>query len=83
MLHTIPLQSQNPLTGELRVQLTMLRTKVNVVHAGPSQLLVLLKVDTKSRLAHSSHSQSNNSLTVQRTETQVVMVEIWELHSTS
>jgi len=79
---TIPLLSQLLLTGELRVQLTQLRTNVNVDHAGPSQLLVLLKVETKLRLVHSSHSQNNNSLIAQL-KTEVVMVEIWDLLSTT
>ena len=80
--NTMPVQFQSLLTGELREPLTQLRTNVNVVHAGLSQLLVLLKVDTSSRLANSSPFQSNNSLiAILLMETKVAMVEIWQLLS--
>lgn len=54
--------SQMVLTGETQVLLPVLRTKAHADHAGLSPPLVLLKVSTRSRPDHWSHSQSNNSL---------------------
>jgi hypothetical protein len=58
------LLSQLPSTGELRVQSTQLKTKVNVVHAGLSQLLLQLKVLMPSRLENSLVFLNNNLLIV-------------------
>ena len=71
---TIPKLSQTVLTGETQVLLPELRTKAHADHAGHSPPLVLLKVSTRSRLDHWSHSQSNNSLIAQP-PTWVAMVD--------
>jgi len=51
------------LTGEFKVPLPQLRTKVAAVHAGPSPPLDPWKVPTSSRTRTSSPSPSNNLLT--------------------
>lgn len=50
------------LTGETQEPSPVLRTKAHAVHAGHSVPLVPLKVSTRSRPDHWSHSQNNNSL---------------------
>jgi hypothetical protein len=56
--------SQKPSTGEIRMQSTLLKTKVNAVHAGLSQLLLLQKVFMQSRLKNSLIFLNNNLLIV-------------------
>jgi hypothetical protein len=59
----IPLISQHQLTGDKVELLTPLKTKVNVDHAGLSQLLFLSKVLTSFKPENFCLSQSNNLLT--------------------
>ena len=55
---------QSPWTGELRKRLVQLKTKVDAVHAGLSQLLLLQKVCTQSRVKNSLIYLNNNLLIV-------------------
>ena len=63
-LSLMSLPSQLPLTGELRVKSTQLKTKANVVHVGLSRQLPQLKVLMPSRLEHSFLFLNNNLLIV-------------------
>jgi len=67
------------------VLLTQLRTKDHAVHAGPSQLLVPLKVLTKLLTVNSTNSQNNNSLIAQevmtKKETKDAMADGWIMPS--
>lgn len=69
------------LIGSLRVLLPPLRTKVNAVLAGLSQLLVLLKALSLLLERVLLPSLSNFWSTVQRTEMKVAMVVLWALPS--
>ena len=71
------------LTGEIMEQLTRLRIKSNVVHAGPSQLYQQWRVLTLLQLDNSSHSQSNSqSIAQDHMVTMVAMVVYMTTHST-
>lgn len=60
----------------------MLKIKVNVDHAGLSQLLVLLKVLISKRLESCNPSRHSNLLIVQLSlTTMVAMVDLWTTHS--
>jgi hypothetical protein len=54
----------SPWTGELRKRLVQLKTKVHAVHAGLSQLLLLQKVCTQSRVNNFLIYLNNNLLIV-------------------
>ena len=64
LLSSMSLPSQLPLTGELRVKSTQLKTKANVVLAGLSRLLPQLRVLMPSRLENSLIFLNNNLLIV-------------------
>ena len=75
--------SQNLLTGLNKVLLTLLKIKLNAVHVGLSQLLLLLKLSMPSKLKNLQDSLNNSLLTVLEvyTEMKVVMVVSWILLS--
>ena len=64
LLSSMSLPSQLPLTGELKVKSTQLKTKANVVLAGLSRLLPQLRVLMPSRLENSLIFLNNNLLIV-------------------
>ena len=67
-----------PLTGELREPSLQLKTKDNVVHAGHSPPLELLKELNSLKLENSLHTLNNNSLIAhQHSETTVAMEVLW------
>jgi len=67
-----------PLTGELREPSLQLKTKDNVVHAGHSPPLELLKELNSLKLENSLHTLNNNSLIAhQHLETTVAMEVLW------
>jgi hypothetical protein len=66
--------SRIPLIGDKRMLLPLSKTKVNADHAGPFQLLELLKVSTPLKPEPSLLSLNNNSLIAQAAmETKVAM----------
>jgi len=67
-----------PSTGELREPSLQLKTKDNVVHAGHSPPLELLKELNSLKLENSLHTLNNNSLIAhQHSETTVAMEVLW------